>query len=306
MGRVTEALRRAGLDSRATARPEADETHEGLEFFSGGGVVSVPWEIDAPHAERIRSDELQRTPARDPVLPEETELGDIRLSLASAVAEKVVVSESVDVTTREQYRRLAAQLHQLQLERSSKVVMITSALPQEGKTLTLINLALTLSESLERRVLAVDADLRHPMLHEAFSLPSSPGLSAGLSQRWEAVLRNVRPRLAVLPAGRAVNDPMSALTSDAMRRMLEEARGAFDWILLDTPPVGFLPDANLLASMVDLALVVVVAARTPWHLVQRTIGELGRERVFGVLLNKAESSSAYDGYAAYHRGDRKG
>jgi capsular exopolysaccharide synthesis family protein len=193
--------------------------------------------------------------------------------------------------TREAYRRLAAELHHQQLERGCKVVMVTSALPQEGKTLTVLNLALTLSESFARQVLLVDADLRRPTLHGAFSLPVAPGLRDALRGDGRAHVVSVRPRLALLPAGTPNDDPMEALTSASMRELLHDARGTYDWLLVDTAPVGLLPDANLLASMVDSAIIVVAAAKTDYTLVQRAIDELGADRVLGVVLNRAQRPS---------------
>jgi Mrp family chromosome partitioning ATPase len=90
----------------------------------------------------------------------------------------------------------------------------------------------------------------------------------------------------VLPAGKPDPDPMRALTSGRMRRVLAEAAEAFEWVIVDTPPVTVLPDANLLASMVDAAVLVVGAGRTPYASVQRAIAGVGRDRILGVVLNR--------------------
>src|SRR5205809_576306 len=115
----------------------------------------------------------------------------------------------------EQYRRLAAALHHTQLERDTKVLMITSASPGEGKTLTATNLALTLSESYRRNVLLIDADLRRPSIHQMFQLPNVLGLSDGLHSMTEEKLSliQVSDTLTVLLAGRPDPDPISGLTS---------------------------------------------------------------------------------------------
>jgi Mrp family chromosome partitioning ATPase len=86
-----------------------------------------------------------------------------------------------------------------------------------------------------------------------------------------------------------------------MRQLLEEARGAFDWVIVDTPPVALLPDANLLSAMVDGAVLVVRAETTPWDLAQRAVAAIGRERLLGVVLNgaTAEAASDYYGYDYY-------
>ena len=87
---------------------------------------------------------------------------------------------------------------------------------------------------------------------------------------------------------------MAGLTSDRMRRVIDEAREAFDWVIVDTPPVGLLTDANLLASMVDGAVLVVKAEHTPYQLVQRAVDALGRNRILGVVLNRAQRAARTD------------
>jgi capsular exopolysaccharide synthesis family protein len=192
----------------------------------------------------------------------------------------------------EQYRRLAATLHQVQLERGAKIVMIASANSGEGKTLTAANLALTLSESYRRRVLLIDADLRRPQMHHVFRVPSVSGLNEGLKAAEDQRLPVVQlsPRLVLLPAGRPDPDPMGVLTSERMRRVITDAAAAFDWVILDTPPIVLLPDTNLLAAMVDLAVLVVAAGRTPHKMVMRALDILDRERVLGVVLNGTEET----------------
>nr|MDQ3524548.1 CpsD/CapB family tyrosine-protein kinase [Chloroflexota bacterium] len=234
-----------------------------------------------------------------PALPETPKAGSLLERIDGALAEKVVIDSSMDVVSREQYRRLAAALHHAQVANGVKVVMIASAVPGEGKTLTAANLALTLSESYKRSVLLVDADLRRPTLHTVFRIDNSTGLADGLIAASERRLpvRQVSKGLSVLPAGRPSSDPIAGLTSDRMRRLLEEARNGFDWILIDTPPVALLPDANLLASMVDGAVLVVKAGSTPYDLVKRAVDAVGRERILGTVLNHARVQSHDHGYA---------
>ena len=112
-------------------------------------------------------------------------------------------------------------------------------------------------------------------------------------------MRQASPRLAILPAGRPSSDPMAGLTSNRMRRVIDEAREAFDWVIVDTPPVVLLTDANLLSAMVDGTVLVVKAGSTPFDLVNRAVSALGRERILGVVLNRA-IESAHDSYGYYN------
>jgi protein-tyrosine kinase len=225
--------------------------------------------------------------------------------LNPSVVEKVVSTPQIRPIFAEQYRKLAGVLHHAQLERNLKVVVITSALAGEGKTLTSTNLALTFSESFRRSVLLVDADLRRPTLHEIFQVPNVVGLGDGLRADKEQKLSlvQVSPKLTLLTAGRPDPDPMSGLSSDRMRRVIEEATARFDWVIIDTPPVGLLPDAKILAQMADTALLVIDAGRTPYPLVQRAVNAIGRDRILGVVLNRTEDGldGSY-GYYTYYDG----
>lgn len=227
---------------------------------------------------------------------------DLAMRFHSEERSRLVVSADADPSLVEQYRHLAAVLHHAQSESGCRSVMITSALPSEGKTLTATNLALTLSESYQRRVLLIDADLRRPRIHQVFGLPIGDGLTNSLSGRdgRKLPLHQITPTLWVLTAGIAPVDPMSTLVSESMKRLLDEARQMFDWVLVDTPPIAILPDANLLASMIDTALLVVSAQATPFPMVQRAADAIGRSRILGVVLNRAEASAS-SGYGYYSR-----
>ncbi len=224
------------------------------------------------------------------------------------VAEKLVATPDIRPAFVEQYRKLAGVLHHAQLEKNLKVVMVTSAMAGEGKTLTSTNLALTFSESYRRTVLLIDADLRRPTLHEIFQVPNVSGLGDGLRADKEQKLSLVQisPRLTLLTAGRPDPDPMSGLTSDRMRRVIEEASSRFDWVIVDTPPVGLLPDARLLAAMADTTLLVIRANTTPYHFVRRAVEAIGRDHIFGVVLNRAEDGLGAHGYSYYNYYDSYG
>ena len=277
MSRLEAALRRAQSTTPATpATPATAAPQPATEQRIARAVASLMTHapIDEP-----------RTPVAG--IPEDGE-----------VAEKLVVRNELDQSTVEQYRKLAATLHHAQTEKHLNVVMVSSAVPGDGKTLTSTNLALTLSESYHRRVLLIDADLRKPSVHEVFQVKNRAGLTEALSADTERRLPVVHasPYLSLLLAGRPDSDPMSGLTSARMRKLISEAAAAFDWVIIDTPPVVMLPDANLLAAMVDAAILVVGAGKTPHKLITRAIDALGRGRILGVVLNRVERSSLAGGY----------
>jgi capsular exopolysaccharide synthesis family protein len=219
-----------------------------------------------------------------------------------ALEGKLVVSRDIMPVTVEQYRRLAAVLHDLQAQGGLKTVMVSSAAPGEGKTLTIANLALTLSESYHQRVLLIDADLRHPSVHHLFGIPNDVGLADGVRAGGKLVPPvEISRCLSVLTAGRPAASPLAMLTSDRVRTMIADAAATVDWVLLDTPPVGLLPDAQLVARLSDGVLFVIAAGVTPYSLVQRCISELGVERIVGTVLNRVEqrtfgTDDYYHGY----------
>ena len=132
-------------------------------------------------------------------------------------------------------------------------------------------------------------------------MPNVLGLSDGLKSEVEHKLSliQISEHLTVLPAGRPDSGPMSGLTSDRMRRLVAEAAARFDWVLIDTPPVGFLSDANLLAAMADVTLFVVRAGRSPFRLIQRALDAVGRNRIIGVVLNAVKESDDVVGFGYY-------
>jgi capsular exopolysaccharide synthesis family protein len=224
-----------------------------------------------------------------------------RIKFAATDRDKLVVGENPDPAVVEQYRHLAAAFHQAQKASGARTVTVTSALPSEGKTLTATNLALTLSESYQRRVLLIDADLRRPRMREMFGLPVSAGLTDALtSARGDRLpVHQVTSNLWVLAAGRMVPDPMSLLVSPSMKQLIENARESFDWVIVDTPPIAILPDANLLSAMIDTALMVVSARSTPYPMVQRAVEAIGAQRILGVVLNRAEKIGPTGSYYYY-------
>lgn len=218
-----------------------------------------------------------------------------------SVVEKLVVTPSAPPRMIEQYRKLAATLYYAQAERGVKILMVTSAIPGEGKSLTTANLALTLSESYQRRVLLIDADLRRPSLHMIFDVPNLSGLGEALKPGAAGALNPIKltTNLSLVPVGERSPDPMAGLTSTRMRELVHEESERFDWVIIDTPPVGLLSDAKLLAQMVDGALFVIGAGETQYAIVQHALDALGREKVLGIVLNRADDRNTSGRYGYY-------
>jgi protein-tyrosine kinase len=233
-------------------------------------------------------------------------------ALPSLRSSTLVSHPDVEPVTVDQFRRLAAVLHDMQLETGLKTLLVSSAVPGEGKTLTVVNLALTLSESFRRRVLLIDADLRRPTLHDHLECPNKTGLADVLSNRGQTLpLVHVSQNLSLLTAGSRTSIPLAHLTSERMRNVIQDAAAHFDWVLIDTPPVGLLPDAQLVARISEGVLFVIAAGSTPYALVNRAIVAIGADRIVGTVLNRvnprALKTASYNhaGYGNYYGADAK-
>jgi capsular exopolysaccharide synthesis family protein len=293
MTRLSEALKRAEEKSDAFPVALREDRPAGPWQLSNADAPPAPPVPPAPRA--VERPIVSAEPAA--TVPPASLIAHV----IEAERKKMVVGEEADGSLVEQYRHLAAALHKAQAQLGYRSVMVTSALQSEGKTLTASNLALTLSNSYQRRVLLIDADLRRPRLREMFMLPDGAGLTDSLTlpRGGKLPIHQISPTLWVLTAGRPTTDPMSTLVSSSMKQLLEDAREAFDWVIVDTPPIAILPDANVLAAMIDTALLVVSAQATPYPMVQRAAQAIGATRILGVVLNRADEVALNDGYTYY-------
>lgn len=218
------------------------------------------------------------------------------------VADEMLVTGTQRKDAVEQYRKLAATLHHVQANRNVRVLLCTSAVMGEGKTVTSTNLALTLSQSYQRRVLLIDADFRRPRVHTLFNIPNRDGFYEALGSQTDRKVSvvPVSPYLSIVTAGRPGPDPVHVLTSERLARVLEDAGSSFDWVIIDTPPVLVLPDAGLLMGLVDAAVLVVGAGQTTYRMAKRAVDALGRDRIIGVVMNRADDSQLQEGYGSYY------
>ena len=298
MSRVDEALRRAAAPKLAAANGQIAE--RAAERPTRSGLDHYPRE-DRPPMGSTTGDEQ----AGNRVVVSMGQRSDVVVSprFSEAYRGKLVIDASASTASIEQYTRLAATVHHLQAEHGLGRLMVSSALPREGKTLTVVNLAMTLSESYGRRVLLIDADLRRPSVHDVFGISGRHGLSDALrSERAQFQFSRVSENLWVLPAGSPDADPMTALASRQIERFLDDVASHFDWILLDAPPFGVMADAGLLVRLTRAVIIVIAAGSTPHALVEKAVNQLGREHIIGAVLNRFEGPVAHSAYYL----DRKG
>ena len=211
---------------------------------------------------------------------------------------------------KEAYQTLRTALIFLSKNRERKVVLLTSTAPQEGKSSTTAQLARALASAGDK-VLLVDCDLRRPTQHIHLGLARDNGLTDFLAapqpfMNWRAYLKTAgSDNLQVLTCGPIPPNPPELLGSERFKRFLSEAREAYDWVLLDSPPAASLADAPLLGGIADVTLLVIRHNHTDRDLVRRTLQQLRRvgANVAGVILNNVDLDRAYGkeyAYAGYY------
>ncbi len=203
----------------------------------------------------------------------------------------------------EQYRSLRTRITRAENGRAVRAIVVTSPNKGDGKSLTAANLAITMAQEFQQRVLLVDADLRRPAVHRMFGAPEGPGLSdvlMGAADLDQGLVHLPAYHLTLLPAGAPPSHPAELLGSASMRRVLDTLRTRFDRILIDMPPVAPLADLHIVAPMVDGVLMIVRAGVTPKPAIERALSGLDMSKVLGLVLNEAghnvNDKATYEGY----------
>jgi protein-tyrosine kinase len=203
----------------------------------------------------------------------------------------------------EQYRSLRTRLKRAENGRALRAIAITSPSKGDGKSLTAANLALTMAQEFQERVLLIDADLRRPSVHRLFGIAEGPGLADVLmsaAELEEALVAVPDHHLTLLPAGAPPSHPAELLGSATMRRVTDTLRTRFDRILIDVPPVAPLADLHILTPLVDGVLMIVRAGVTSKPAIERALSGLDASKVLGLVLNEAgdtgQDGHRYEGY----------
>ena len=193
----------------------------------------------------------------------------------------------------EKYRTLAHTIELARKDLGLHVLAVTSPTAGDGKTTTAINLAGTLAQSPEARVLLVGMDLRRPSLTEHLGMADihAIGLASLILDLDpartlnQAVQHLKKFNLSVLPAGPLLADPYEVLKSHRLGELLQEARQHYDYVVLDTPPVLLVPDTRLIGNWVDGFLMVVAAHKTPRRLVEEALNLMDPSKLVGLVFN---------------------
>jgi capsular exopolysaccharide synthesis family protein len=203
----------------------------------------------------------------------------------------------------EKFRFLAVRLRQIQQARHLKKVLITSTIPEEGKSMISGNLAVTLARK-QQKVLLVDGDLRRPVLARKFGLAHLAGLSESL-QGEPRPLTNIYhldgAGLWFLPAGKPPENPLELMQSGRLSELLEQLTAWFDWIIIDSPPILPLADTSVWTRIADGVLLVTREGTTQKRQLQRGLEPLNQSKLLGVVLNSCTNADHSNYYQRYVR-----
>jgi len=194
----------------------------------------------------------------------------------------------------EEFRTLRSRLYHTREKMALKKILVTSALPKEGKSFTSANLAQVMVRQHGRRVLLIDADLRGPRLHMMLGTTASPGLSdylQGRNDEFSIMQRGPMENLFFIPSGEQISDPAELVANGRLKFLLQRVETLFDWIIIDSPPAVPVSDASVLAKVCDGVLMVVRSNATPVDMARRARQEFPDQALVGVVLNGTDSES---------------
>lgn len=196
----------------------------------------------------------------------------------------------------EQYRTIRTNIQFSNVDNEMKSIIVTSSSPDEGKSTTVTNLAIVFAQQ-EKRVLLVDGDLRRPTIHSSFQMPNHIGLTNVLTQRstLQAAIKTTEvPNLSVLTSGPVPPNPAELLGASKMKKVLEELYQLYDVILIDTPPVLAVADAQILANQCHGIVMVISSGKTKIEVARKTRDLLlhAKGKFLGAILNDVRKSDA--------------
>jgi protein-tyrosine kinase len=199
----------------------------------------------------------------------------------------------------EQFRTLRSRLYQMRSSQSLSRVLVTSAVPTEGKTFVAYNLARAIVRQPDQRALVVDADIRMPRMHTVLGAPSSPGLTdylRGDASELDIIQHGAEGNLCLIAGGEQADDASELLSNGRLKELLDRLGPVFEWIIIDSPPCLPVADANIIAEHCDGILLVAKAGFTPAETAIRARQELQGRPVVGVVLNAVKGDDRYGMY----------
>jgi capsular exopolysaccharide synthesis family protein len=286
MSRIFEALQRSESEKSGGAPLESVLATELLESVERDNPEPAPV-VDMAPPPAVISPELSHFQSVPVAITPESRLVSL-FDKESLAAEK--------------FRFLGVRLRQIQQARSIKKLLITSTLPEEGKSLVAANLAATLARRKQQKVLLLEGDLRRPVLSRQFGHPHIPGVTEWLyegSKPIDSIYYLDSPGFWFLPAGRPPENPLELMQTGKLSSLLVQLTASFDWIIIDSPPLLPLADTSVWARFADGVLLVVREGKTEKRQLQRGLAALDRKNLLGVVVNGFTGSDNKNYYSRY-------
>ena len=204
----------------------------------------------------------------------------------------------------EQYRAIRTNIEYSNVDQNTKTILVTSSDKNEGKTTTVSNLAVSFA-NLNKKVLLIDCDLRNPSIHKMFRLNNIYGLTDILAKDRavdKCIQKTELENLYVLTAGSTPPNPAEILSSEKMKNLIEDLKNIYDYIFIDTPPIGLVTDAGVLSSFTDGVVLVVKSESVEKKYLEETKKKLDAvdARILGAILNSYKSEQKDYNYYSYY------
>lgn len=277
MSRVHDALRKSGENPQEVQAPAR-------QFIPNAAVVVDREPMGNPEFHNLlqRIEEIPFNPAPDAHLIDATRPHE---------------------APSEEFRTLRTRLNHLQGLQPIHTIVVTSPSPAEGKSMGAVNLALAESHLADNNTILCDFDFRRPIVHNLFQVDRSPGITdylLGKATMDQIVKKIAGTNLSILPAGEAVINPLELLNLPKVKELISNLEKVYNWVVLDTPPLLFAADANLLSTMSDGTVLVVRLGVTTVDSITRAIQSLCENNILGTVVNGARRGELYSKYTYYH------
>ena len=291
MSQIFDALRRSEAERSGSDLTGLSDATELLELAErqGGARQVVHRAKDERQTESIGIDQFRQFQSVRVLVPPQSKL--------------VCITDEESLAA-EKFRFLKVRLRHLQQKRLLKRLLITSSLPEEGKSMIAANLAYTLAKKQQQRILLLEGDLRRPSLAKQLGLGKLPGLSE-LLQGEPSPAMNIYQLEGlgfwILPAGSPPTDPLELLQSRDLSALMDQLGAWFDWIVIDSPPVLPLGDTSVWMRLADGILLVTRPGKTAKRQLQRALEAVEQSKLLGALVNGSSEAARSHYYGYYAR-----
>ena len=292
MSRIYEALEKAERERKSAGKNVESEKKT-------IGVGPIPLVEEIPEVRKTPG--VVKTPGAEktPIIP--------KVPIKEKPGDRVIMPPTrLDAVAAEEFRKLRTIIFHISVSKPMQTILVTSALPGEGKSTVASNLALVISQGVKEHALLIDCDLRNPTISPFVRRNKPLGLSDYLMGNLDPsslIVRTGAPKLSVLPSGSITSNPAELVGSEKMRDLVATLKSQYAnrYIIIDGPPIMLTTEPVLLSEMVDGVIVVALAAKTPREVVQRAVNSIRKEKILGIVLNRIEAKSSSYHSRYYHR-----